>query len=306
VRSVVASAVQSAYTGARIATVTCAPLESDMKLLRAAQARAPFAWVASSSSVQRQLATRGLHNPLRIRPGVSIAQNENALSPQQIRKQLQIPADHGPVILIGGDPTRAARQDHALHAVGIIIQLYPKTRAIIRLREDDRSDFLRYFSTNMARGHDDCDITVAVEEDEFTWHDLARAADIFLITPNAPIDVGSIFAAMSAGTPIIGTATSEVSELVEHNRSGLLAAPNKPKQIAARLDEFMSDSRLRWPLTDAARTDLYAHFKPRYMVECFAALYAQALADPALKNPIELPPPELTAADRFAGVVATN
>jgi glycosyltransferase involved in cell wall biosynthesis len=256
----------------------------------------------------RELATRGLRNPLRIRPGVSIAEDAAAPSRAELRKQLSIPDDHGPVILIGGDPIPGARQNHAAWVVGIISQLYRNTRCILRLDDTHHGNYLRDFAQTMAPGGRDNNFEppIFVEPDEFSWQSLARASDIFLLTPDAPIPVYSLMAAMAASLPVIATATSEVSELVEHGRSALLAPPGNIKQITARVEEFMSDSRLRWPLTDAARTDIFAHFKPRYMTQCFAALYAQSLADPKLKNPIELPAPELTAADRFAGVVATN
>src|SRR5262249_4830512 len=111
---------------------------------------------------------------------------------------------------------------------------------------------------------------------EMHWSTLAQVADMCLVTPDGPIETHSILWAMAAGTPVIGTPVESVAELVAQGHNGLLAKELRPRAIAARMEEYMGDSTLKWPLTDRARAELYEHFKMTEMVAGFEGLYAGA------------------------------
>lgn len=294
-RGIVAASVQAAFAGPRIATLVVAPTARQMRLLRAAAGRVAWTFIGSSSCVQRTLLTGGL-NPeqvLRIRPGISVA-TPNAPT-AELRKGLELPPASNPVVLLGGEPEFHARHDLGLWAAGIVQQLRPETQILLRIADNLASRRAREFAEHLPAGPLGpifCEVPT-----DAAWPLLARAADLMLVTPDGPICTGSILTAMAAGIPVIGTATPEVSELIEHGYNGLLAPPAAPRAIAARLAEYLADITLRWNLTDKARADVFAHFKPAFMLECFRAVYQQTLPDPRVK--VELPQPELTAADRF-------
>ena len=302
-RGAVAATVLSSYHGARLLTVASPLSAGQMRLLRIVTQRAEWVVAAVSSSLERGLLAGGLApgRMVRIRPGIALAQAAGeAKTP--LRKRLGIRESEGPVILVGGPAVPAARQDHALWAAGILGQLYPQTKVILPTPVDKgeaaKLDRAREFAGVLQDRS-----MVVYAPPEMRWATLVQAADIFLITPEAPIATGSILWAQAAGVPVLGTAVECVSELVEHAETGLLALPGQPRMMASRLEEFMSDSTLRWPLTDKARASLYGHFQIPHMLESFRSVYQQMLADPSLGQAITVPPAPETAADRFAGVV---
>lgn len=306
IRGVVAASAQTRYSGPRIATFAVAPTQGQMRLLRAAANRAAWTWVGNSTCVVQSLVTGGLaaESVLRIRPGIALATGA-AVSPLAVRRELGIEPDAGPVILLGGEPEAGVRMEQGFWAAGIVRELYPRIRVIARLGDDRFSQRGRAFMETLPGMKDQ---PWAIEAPlEMPWPTLVRAADLMVVAAAGPMATGSILWAMAAGVPVLATATPEVGELVEHGYNGMLSAIGKrtpgatPRNIAARIEAFMSDSTLRWPLVDKARADVYAHFKTGFMVECFRAVYQQTLADP--RAAVELPQPDLTAADRLAGAV---
>ncbi len=272
ISGVVAGAV-SGFAGRRMATFVQSPTRHELRLLgildRRATGDGAWTWIASSSSIVRTLLANGLASQrvIRIPPGIRVG-NRSSNTPAEVKRELDIAADDGPIILLGGEG-RNARHDHGLWAVAILQQIFPRRRAI--LRDDPRGSI----DPGIARFHHTLPANdmFVIAPAEMTWPTLLRAADIFLITADGTIPTGSILAAMASGVPVIGTPIECVSELVAHGHTGLLAKSVKPRAIAARLEEFMNDATLRWPLIDRACADVYEQFSPSAMVEAFVAQY---------------------------------
>lgn len=297
----------------RVCTLGIAPTRAQGRILRTLESRQTWAFVATSSTVARAIAGQALGGAKqerlgRIRPGISMAQPHEALGPRELREALGIAPDEGPVLLAGGEG-RGTRLDFSLWVAAILVELFPKMRMIVRLGNDPHANArAQRFANDMLRH----DINIFVDHD-WPWASLCRAADMMIVASDGPISVRSILHAMAAGTPVIGTANEDISELIEHGHTGLLAyAPKRdeirgeptppgrlPRTICSRIEEFMGDSTLRWPLTDRARADVYAHFRPAQMRTQYATLYASILADPKLEKGLQLPPEEVTAADRI-------
>jgi len=206
--------------------------------------------------------------------------------PGAIRKALGIKAEDGPLLLLGGEGEHS-RHDFGLWVAAIIEQLFPHTRAIVREPARGIDQGLERLISSMPNEN-----MLIVAPHEIPWRTLAHAADICLITADGPIETGSILQAMAAGLPVIGTPVECVSELIEHGHSGLLAKEIKPRSIASRVEEFMADSTLRWPLTDRARADVYGQFRVQTMVDRYEALYRHMTVDPLMKEAIRLPEDE--------------
>lgn len=304
----VAGTVQGTFGGGRILTLTTSPSRRELRLLRIVMQQAPWLITASSSSIYRHLAGGGIRpaRVVRIRPGIALSRATG--TPKLVlRRALGLDPADGPVLLLGGPATRAARHDHGLWAAAILQQIFPQTRVLVRDASiegggrEQAGDLVRRFSEYLP----------AEEMTRFVpgtlpWSTLVQAADLLLVTPDAPIPTGSILWAMAAGVPVIGTAIECVAELVEHGETGLLALAGKPRSIAARLETFMSDATLRWPLTDKARAEVFAHFKVASMAAAFASVYEHAARDPHFDKNVTLPLPDLTAQDRFAGIIRTS
>ncbi len=281
-RGLVAATVSMQFKGARIHTQAAPLTARQRKLMRLTSRYQPWLITAGSSHLHRQLLSAGTYPPrtLRVRPGIALGKAKGAL-PLELRRSLGIGADEGPVILLAGDSVAACHRD-GLWAAAILQQMFTRTRVIVRMNE--RSENIHNFATVLPTPE-----MVAEAPAEIPWSTLVQAADIMLATPRNDMPIGPLLWAMAAGIPIVGTAVESISEMVEHHYTGMLTAPGKPRAIAARLEEFMSDSTLRWPLTDKARAQIFGSFRPMQMLENFKSIYGQTLEDPKLREQIVLP-----------------
>jgi glycosyltransferase involved in cell wall biosynthesis len=94
---------------------------------------------------------------------------------------------------------------------------------------------------------------------EAVRHEMTKAAVFALAcraAANGDIDgiPVAIMEAMAAGVPVVSTRISGIPELVEDNRSGLLAPPNDATALAGALEAVLADAELARKLAAAART----------------------------------------------------
>jgi glycosyltransferase involved in cell wall biosynthesis len=69
--------------------------------------------------------------------------------------------------------------------------------------------------------------------------------------------------AMAMGLPVVSTFVSGIPELVEHERNGLLVAPEDATALATAMRRLLDDDDLRARLAAAARATVTAHFTDR-------------------------------------------
>jgi glycosyltransferase involved in cell wall biosynthesis len=191
-----------------------------------------------------------------------------------LRRSLGIGADQGPVLLLAGDG-RDARHDHGLWAAAIVRQMFPRAVAVVREDPRGRQDVgVERFRHALPEEE------VLVEAPgELGWKTLVHAADVVVASPDgrgALMGTGAILAAMAAGVPVLGTPVPVVTDLIAQGETGLVAKGVQPRMIAARLEEFMADSTLRYPLVDRARAAVYGRHSPSAMVETVLGMYAAA------------------------------
>jgi glycosyltransferase involved in cell wall biosynthesis len=79
--------------------------------------------------------------------------------------------------------------------------------------------------------------------------------------------------AMAAGVPVVATRVGGLPEVVEHEVSGLLVAPDDEEAIAGRIIELASDAELRQRMGAAGRDRVAGHFtRARYRDELIEKL----------------------------------
>jgi glycosyltransferase involved in cell wall biosynthesis len=69
--------------------------------------------------------------------------------------------------------------------------------------------------------------------------------------------------AMALGAPVIGTDVGGLGAIIEHERSGLLAAPENAEALAAAIDRLLGDQSLRTTIAAAAPARVRALCDPR-------------------------------------------
>ena len=75
--------------------------------------------------------------------------------------------------------------------------------------------------------------------------ELFRAADAALLSSSWENFPHTVVEALAVGTPVLATATGGVSEVVRHERNGLLVEPGNPAALADAVRRFFADEGLR-------------------------------------------------------------
>lgn len=89
----------------------------------------------------------------------------------------------------------------------------------------------------------DVEFAGAVDHGELPEH--YRRADLFTLVPHSEA-YGNVFAeAIASGLPIVGSDVGGVTELVEHDRNGLLVHPDDPAALALAIECLGEDPALR-------------------------------------------------------------
>jgi glycosyltransferase involved in cell wall biosynthesis len=104
-------------------------------------------------------------------------------------------------------------------------------------------------------------------------------ADIFLLASDREGLPVSIMEAMYFGKSIISTNVGGVSELINHEKEGLLLEPRHPEQIADNIVHLYNDKQLRVELGRKARERILKEFKLQHMVTEIEQTFLDLLVD---------------------------
>jgi glycosyltransferase involved in cell wall biosynthesis len=106
---------------------------------------------------------------------------------------------------------------------------------------------------------------------------LYRAADFFVLSSHLEGLCTSILDAMSAGVPVVATATGGVPEAVEDGVTGLLVPPRQPEDLARAMLAMLEHPQQRAAFARAARAKVEREFTADAMVEGTLAVYEKVL-----------------------------
>jgi sugar transferase (PEP-CTERM/EpsH1 system associated) len=99
--------------------------------------------------------------------------------------------------------------------------------------------------------------------------------DIFVSSSTSEGLSNTILEAMATGLPVVATDVGGTSELVVHERTGLLVPPSDPSALAAALRSLVDDRARRQSLGDAGRHRAEAEFDLARMVRRYEELYIE-------------------------------
>lgn len=112
-------------------------------------------------------------------------------------------------------------------------------------------------------------------------HDVAarlRAADIFVLPSRSEAFPNAVLEAMAAGLPVVASRVGGICELIEHEQTGLLVAPDDPHALADQICRLADDTALADRLGGSARAHALTHYSFERMVNQFEQLYLNELA----------------------------
>jgi len=128
--------------------------------------------------------------------------------------------------------------------------------------------------------------------DRFAWPGfLAEPAEIMsqldiLVHPSDHESFGRVVVeAMAAALPVVGVAGGGVGEIVEHERTGLLAPPDDAQSLAAHIERLARDRSLRERLGAAGRARAEAHYSVERCAAGVLAVYRMAMQRPVGQAP---------------------
>lgn len=116
-----------------------------------------------------------------------------------------------------------------------------------------------------------------------TLPDIYRCATLFVLAPCMAGDgdrdgiPNVLLEAMATGLPVVSTNVGGISELVEHDRNGLLVPEKDPLALANALERLLGDVTLRTSLGTAARQHVVTHFDAGQNLNSLVACFTECL-----------------------------
>jgi glycosyltransferase involved in cell wall biosynthesis len=196
------------------------------------------------------------------------------VSPAQrvsLRKQLDLPLDR-PVVLFAArlEPQKAVdvllrawktvheHQPHALLALAGDGSLRGQLEALSRdLQLGESARFLGWTEQVLA---------------------LYQSSDVYVLPSWSEGMPNALLEAMACGLMPVATAISGTTDVVTHERDGLLAPPGNEAELAAALERAISDEALRASLAAAARQRVLDHFTIEQVARQYADVYQRVTA----------------------------
>ena len=116
-----------------------------------------------------------------------------------------------------------------------------------------------------------------------TLPELLAPCDVFLLASTTESFGLSALEAMACGVPVVATRVGGLREVVEHEKTGLLAAPDDREAFAAAIHELLFDRERSAALGAAARSQVERCFTRERVVAHYESLYRRALARPGVE-----------------------
>jgi glycosyltransferase involved in cell wall biosynthesis len=108
---------------------------------------------------------------------------------------------------------------------------------------------------------------------------LMRELSVLVVASRTPEPFGrTVIEAMSVGVPVVAPAAGGPAEIIEHERTGLLYAPNDARALAGAVERLLSRPAWARQLADAGRQAVETRFRPETHARAVEAIYDQILA----------------------------
>ncbi len=105
---------------------------------------------------------------------------------------------------------------------------------------------------------------------------LHRAADLYVHAAWEETFCLGAAEALACGTPVVAAGTGGLAEVVDHGRTGLLSAPERPEELASSIGRLLDEPETRARMGASAAEAAGRRFDQRRMVEQLHAFGAEA------------------------------
>lgn len=118
---------------------------------------------------------------------------------------------------------------------------------------------------------------------------LLPGLDVFLMASRYEGLPCAIAEAMTAGVPVVATAVNSVPDVVQPGETGLLAAPERPRQLAAAVGYMLSEPEEAARMAAAARQVIAGKFTPQSLAVVLDAAYRNGAGQARPRPPVAQP-----------------
>jgi phosphatidylinositol alpha-1,6-mannosyltransferase len=210
---------------------------------------------------------------VRVPMGASGPPPGNTAAAENLRATLRHGA--GPLLIFVGRLIEEKGAGDLLHAVAMLARSHPDLRALLVGDGQEREELLRLAES-----------LGVIQRVTFTgWVDPSAvsaylaAADVF-VGPSKRSSQGwqeaqglTFVEAMLCGVPVIATDSGGISDIVQHEVTGLVVPQADPASIALAVERLLRDGSLRTRLIAAAATHARADYTRTIAAARFSALY---------------------------------
>lgn len=177
-----------------------------------------------------------------------------------------------PVIAFVGTLQRQKRPDVFLHAAALIHKQRPDIRFLLMGRDGDRGAEPRALARDLG-----LDKAVTFAGFRADAAECLAGCDLLLAPAVQEGHGRTLVEAMTAGVPVVASASGGHLEIVAPDRTGLLVAPDDPQAMAQAALGLLTDPARATTLADAARMWANATFSPPAHARAVAAIYNDLL-----------------------------
>jgi glycosyltransferase involved in cell wall biosynthesis len=187
----------------------------------------------------------------------------------------------GPLLVFVGRLVEEKGVEDLLRAVSLLTARLPDVTALIVGEGQDRAA-LQNLAAELGL-HDRVAFAGWVAPEEIASY--LAAGDVFVgpsrTSPEGWVEAqGLVFAeAMLAGTPVIATRVGGITEIVEHERTGLLVRERAPEEIAAAVERLVLGPGLGERLARTGRERVRTRFTRRSTAQAFSRLFGSLLVE---------------------------
>ncbi|GAB2944883.1 glycosyltransferase family 4 protein [Aquaspirillum soli] len=235
--------------------------------------RLPAAIVTCGDTMRQQLMSNGFPPAqlVNIPTGIDFTAFQPRSARADVRAALGV-SDAAPVVLMTGVIRAVKRHEIALRAFAQVLARYPQAMLLLAGDGPMRRD-MEALVQQLGLG----------QQVRFLGHredvpDLMAAADYALLTSRSEGVPQAVTQGLGLALPTVATAVGGVPELIQHERTGLLATPEDENAVAEQLLRLLADPAWARELGRAGQQHVLQEFSLTAMLDKTEALYARLLA----------------------------
>ena len=212
--------------------------------------------IVTSGSMRREIADH-FHLPWDkieiIANGIDLTKfQESSTDKQSVRRRYGV-NPHEKLVLCVGRLVPQKGIEHLIRAVPMIVRRFPEAKCII-VGEGWLRAHLEYVARSTGYQWK-VKFTGFIPDSDLVA--LLKSADV-LVVPSIYEPFGIVaLEGMATGVPVVASQVGGLSEVIEHNRTGIFVYPKSPESIAWGIDKILSDpDHARW-MTENAKDKLH-------------------------------------------------